>query len=91
MTGFEISELVTDAPRGEVIKTKIEKYFPDASKIPGSGYILKLLPSKKIFTGNIYFVDILWELYIVISGKTEKEKMNIFHCLRQIKRCIKMQ
>ena len=45
MTGFEISELVTDAPRGEVIKTKIEKYFPEASKIPGSGYIFKLLPS----------------------------------------------
>ena len=38
-------KLVTDAPRGEVIKTKIEKYFPEASKIPGSGYILKLLPS----------------------------------------------
>ncbi len=29
----------------EVIKTKIEKYFPEASKIPGSGYILRLLPS----------------------------------------------
>ena len=38
-------KLVTDAPLGEVIKTKIEKYFPEASKIPGSGYILKLLPS----------------------------------------------
>ena len=38
-------KLVTDASRGEVIKTKIEKYFPEASKIPGSGYILKLLPS----------------------------------------------
>lgn len=44
-TSYEISDLVTDAPRGEVIKTKIEKYFPKASKIPGSGYILKLLPS----------------------------------------------
>ena len=44
-TSYEIFDLVTDAPRGEVIKTKIEKYFPKASIIPGAGYILKLLPS----------------------------------------------
>ena len=52
-TSYEILDLVTDAPRGEVIKTKIEKYFPNASKIPGSGYILRQLPS---FGGD-------WEQY----------------------------
>ena len=62
MTGFEISELVTDAPRGEVIKTKIEKYFPEASKIPGSGYILKLLPS---YGGD-------WEQYYEIRMEWKK-------------------
>ena len=41
-TSYEIFDLVTDAPRGEVIKTKIEKYFPEASKIPGSGKYVKL-------------------------------------------------
>ena len=46
---FEISELVTDAPRGKVIKTKIEKYFPLTLKILGFEYILDKLPS---FGGN---------------------------------------
>ena len=58
----EILELVTDAPRGEVIKTKIEKYFPEASKIPGSGYILKLLPS---YGGD-------WEQYYEIRMEWKK-------------------
>ena len=62
MTGFEIPELVTDAPRGEVIKTKFEKYFPEASKIPGSGYILKLLPS---YGGD-------WEQYYEIRMEWKK-------------------
>ncbi len=44
-TSYDIVDLVTDAPRGEVIKTKIKKYFPESAKIPGSGYILELLPS----------------------------------------------
>jgi len=35
----------TDAPRGSVIRKKIEKYFPGVSKIPASEYILKSLPS----------------------------------------------
>ena len=46
----------------EVIKTKIEKYFPEASKIPGSGYILKLLPS---YGGN-------WEQYYEIRMEWKK-------------------
>ena len=56
LTGYELRDLVTDAPRGEVLKTKIEKYFPNASKIPVFGYILKLLPS---FGGD-------WEQYYEI-------------------------
>ena len=55
-TTFEISELVTDAPRGKVIKTKIEKYFPLTLKILGFEYILSKLPS---FGGN-------WEQYYEI-------------------------
>ena len=55
-TTFEISELVTDAPRGKVIKTKIEKYFPQVLNIPGFKYILNKLPS---FGGN-------WEQYYEI-------------------------
>ena len=46
---------------------------------------------KKIFTGNIHLMGILWVLYIVISGKTEKEKMNILHFLKQTKRSLKTQ
>ena len=61
-TSYEIFDLVTDAPRGEVIKTKIEKYFPEASKIPGSGYILKLLPS---YGGD-------WEQYYEIRMEWKK-------------------
>ena len=61
-TSYEILDLVTDAPRGEVIKTKIEKYFPEESKIPGSGYILKLLPS---YGGN-------WEQYYEIRMEWKK-------------------
>ena len=61
-TSYEIFDLVTDAPREEVIKTKIEKYFPKASKIPGSGYILKLLPS---YGGN-------WEQYYEIRMEWKK-------------------
>ena len=53
---IEISE------KREVIKTKIEKYFPKASKIPGSGYILKLLPS---YGGN-------WEQYYEIRMEWKK-------------------
>ena len=51
-----------DSRRGEVIKTKIEKYFPEASKIPGSGYILKLLPS---YGGD-------WEQYYEIRMEWKK-------------------
>ena len=61
-TSYEIFDLVTDAPRGEVIKTKIEKYFPEASKISGSGYILKLLPS---YGGD-------WEQYYEIRMEWKK-------------------
>ena len=48
-TSYEMQDLVSDAPRGEVIKNKIEKYFPAALQIPGLQYILKKLPS---FGGN---------------------------------------
>lgn len=61
-TGYEISELVTDAPRGSVIKKKIEKYFPGVPKIPGSEYILKSLPS---FGGD-------WEQYYDIRMEWKK-------------------
>ena len=61
-TSYEIFDLVTDAPRGAVIKTKIEKYFPKASKIPGSGYIFKLLPS---YGGD-------WEQYYEIRMEWKK-------------------
>ena len=61
-TSYEIFDLVTDAPRGAVIKTKIEKYFPEASKIPSSGYILKLLPS---YGGD-------WEQYYEIRMEWKK-------------------
>ena len=40
----------------------IEKYFPEASKIPGSGYILKLLPS---YGGD-------WEQYYEIRMEWKK-------------------
>ena len=55
-TTFEVSELVTDAPRGKVIKTKIEKYFPQVLKILGFEYILNKLPG---FGGD-------WEQYYEI-------------------------
>jgi len=61
MTGFEISELVTDASRGEVIKTKIKKYFPHASKIPGFGYILNSLPSYGGDWDQYYEVRMEWK------------------------------
>lgn len=61
-TTFEISELVTDAPRGEVIKTKIQKFFPNASKIPGFKHILELLPS---YGGD-------WEQYYEIRMEWKK-------------------
>ena len=48
-TSYEIQDLVSDAPRGEVIKNKIEKYFPAVLQIPRLQYILKQLPS---FGGN---------------------------------------
>ena len=44
-TSYALAELVTNAPRGEVFKTKIKHCFPEESKIPGSGYLLALLPS----------------------------------------------
>ena len=68
---YEVFDLVTDARRGEVIKTKIEKYFPEASKFPGSGYILKLLPS---YGGD-------WEQYHEIRMEW-KEQDNIIPCDR---------
>ncbi len=59
-TRFEINELVTDAPRGEVLKTKLTKSMPWLLDIPGAGYILNSLPS---FGGNwdqIYEVEMKW-------------------------------
>lgn len=55
-TSYEILDLVTDAPRGKVIRTKILKYFPGAWQIPGSAAILDKLPS---FGGD-------WEQYYEI-------------------------
>ena len=40
-TTFEISELVTDAPCGKVIKTKNENYFPLTLKILGFVRVMK--------------------------------------------------
>ena len=61
-TTFDISELVTDAPRGQVIKTKIEKSFPWILNLPGTGYILRLLPS---YGGD-------WEQYYEIRMEWKK-------------------
>ncbi len=61
ITGFEITELVTDAPRGKVIQEKIRKHCPTLLKIPGSSYILEKLPS---FGGNweqIYHIRMEWK------------------------------
>ena len=62
MTSYEIKDLVTDAPRGQVIKTKILKYFPFVLKIPGMSYILDRLPS---FGGD-------WEQYYEIRMEWKK-------------------
>ena len=60
-TTFEISELVTDAPRGKVIKTKIEKYFPQVLNIPGFEYILNKLPSFGGYWEQYYEIRMEWK------------------------------
>ena len=60
-TSYDIVDLVTDAPRGEVVKTKIKKYFPEESKIPGSGYILELLPSYGGTWEQYYEIRMEWK------------------------------
>lgn len=58
---FEILDLGTDAPRSNVLKTKILKYYPVLSQFPYSGYILDKLPS---FCGNcdqIYEIQMEWK------------------------------
>ena len=58
--GFSIDALVTDAERGEVLKTKLLNRFPWVGQIPFSGRLLNRLPS---FGGNwaqIYKVEMEW-------------------------------
>jgi len=59
-TGMNITELVTDAPRGLVLQTKLRQRFPSIAGLPGIRGLISRLPS---FGGNwdqIYKVKAKW-------------------------------